>query len=46
MCYNINVAFFVPFRDIEKGKVFCRAILIIIRLEIVCSSRKAAEGKF
>ena len=33
MCYNINVAFFVPFRDIEKGKVFCRAILIIIRLE-------------
>lgn len=34
MCYNINVAFFVPFRDIEKGKVFCRAILIIIRLEI------------
>lgn len=33
MCYNINVAFFVPFRDIEKGKVFCRAILIIIHLE-------------
>ena len=33
VCYNINVAFFVPFRDIEKGKVFCRAILIIIRLE-------------
>lgn len=33
MCYNINVAFFVPFRDIEKGKVFCRAILIFIRLE-------------
>ena len=33
MCYNMNVAFFVPFRDIEKGKVFCRAILIIIHLE-------------
>lgn len=45
MCYNINVVFFVPFRDIEKGKVFCRAILIIIHLEIVRPSRKAAEGK-
>ena len=29
-----TLLFFVPFRDIEKGKVFCRAILIIIRLEI------------
>ncbi len=28
-----TLLFFVPFRDIEKGKVFCRAILIIIRLE-------------